>query len=110
MKFILKKNVFLGLSGGVATCIVPMYMAEIAPLRLRGAVGVLCQLGLTCGVFLGQVAGLETVLGTKNSWQYMLGAFIPLCICALVLTSIVLPESPKYLFIIKEEKQKALDG
>lgn len=87
-----------------------MYMAEIAPLRLSGAVGVLCQLGLTCGVFLGQIAGLNTVLGTENSWHYMLGTFVPLCIYALVLTSIVLPESPKYLYIIKERKQKALNG
>lgn len=101
---------FLGLSGGCATCIVPMYMAEIAPLRLRGAVGVLCQLGLTCGVFLGQIAGLNTVLGTANSWHYMLAAFVPLCVCSLALTITILPESPKYLFIIKEEKQMALNG
>lgn len=87
-----------------------MYLAEIAPLRLGGAVGVLCQLGITCGVFLGQIAGLHTVLGTENSWHYMLGAFIPFCVYAVVFTSIFLPESPKYLYIIKEEKQKALDG
>ncbi|XP_076243760.1 solute carrier family 2, facilitated glucose transporter member 3 isoform X2 [Calliopsis andreniformis] len=109
IELLLAGRLVVGLSGGFATCIVPMYMAEIAPLRLRGAVGVLCQLGITCGVFLGQIAGLETVLGTENSWHYMLGAFLPLCMYALVLTSIVLPESPKYLFIIKEEKQKALD-
>ncbi|KZC14812.1 Solute carrier family 2, facilitated glucose transporter member 3 [Dufourea novaeangliae] len=109
IELLLAGRLVVGLSGGIATCTVPMYMAEIAPLRLRGAVGVLCQLGITCGVFLGQIAGLRTVLGTENSWHYMLGAFIPLCVCALVLTSIVLPESPKYLYIIKEQKQKALD-
>lgn len=101
---------FSGLSGGLATSIVPMYMTEIAPLRLRGAVGVLCQLGLTGGVFFGQITGLETVLGTEDAWQYMLGAFVPLCVLALVVTSIILPESPKYLFIIKEQKQMALNG
>ncbi|XP_076168288.1 solute carrier family 2, facilitated glucose transporter member 5 isoform X2 [Ptiloglossa arizonensis] len=109
IEVLLAGRLSVGLAGGFATCVVPMYMAEIAPLRLRGAVGVLCQLGVTCGVFLGQIAGLDTVLGTANSWQYMLGSFIPLCVFALVLTTIVLPESPKYLFIIKEQKQKALD-
>ncbi|XP_043252622.1 solute carrier family 2, facilitated glucose transporter member 5-like isoform X1 [Colletes gigas] len=109
IELLLAGRLIVGLSGGIATCIVPMYMAELAPLRLRGAVGVLCQLGLTCGVFLGQIAGLSTVLGTEHSWQNMLGSFIPLCTCALILTSIVLPESPKYLFIIKKQKQKALD-
>nr|XP_033334637.1 solute carrier family 2, facilitated glucose transporter member 1-like isoform X1 [Megalopta genalis] len=109
IELLLAGRLVVGLSGGFATSIVPMYMAEIAPLRLGGAVGVICQLGVTCGVFLGQIAGLKTVLGTTNSWHYMLAAFVPLCIFALILTCIVLPESPKYLFIIKEQKQKALD-
>ena len=108
IELLLAGRLVVGLSGGFATSIVPMYMTEIAPLRLRGAVGVLCQLGLTGGVFLGQITGLETVLGTENAWQYMLGAFAPLCIFALVVTSVILPESPKYLFIIKEQKQRAL--
>ncbi|KAK1124960.1 hypothetical protein K0M31_006304 [Melipona bicolor] len=109
IEILLAGRFFVGLSGGFATSVVPMYMSEIAPLRLRGAVGVICQLGITCGVFLGQIAGLNTVLGTQSSWHYMLGAFIPLCIYALILTSIILPESPKYLYIIREQKQKALD-
>ncbi|XP_012169380.1 solute carrier family 2, facilitated glucose transporter member 3 isoform X2 [Bombus terrestris] len=109
IEILLAGRLVVGLSGGFATSIVPMYMSEIAPLRLRGAVGVICQLGITCGVFLGQIAGLDTVLGTENSWHYMLGAFVPLCIYALVFTSIILPESPKYLYIIREQKQKALD-
>ncbi|XP_029037452.1 solute carrier family 2, facilitated glucose transporter member 1-like [Osmia bicornis bicornis] len=109
IELLLAGRLFVGFSAGFATCVVPTYMAEIAPLRLRGAVGVLCQLGITCGVFLGQIAGLHSVLGTENSWHYMLGAFVPLCLYALALTSIALPESPKYLFIIKEQKQRALD-
>ncbi|XP_076291750.1 solute carrier family 2, facilitated glucose transporter member 3 isoform X2 [Lasioglossum baleicum] len=109
IELLLAGRLVVGLSGGFATSIVPMYMAEIAPLRLGGAVGVICQLGVTCGVFLGQLAGLKTVLGTEDSWHYMLAAFVPLCVLALILTCIVLPESPKYLYIIKEQKQKALD-
>lgn len=86
-----------------------MYMTEIAPLKLRGSVGVLCQLGITCGVLMGQIAGLETVLGTHEFWHIMLASFLPLCLIALLLT-IVLPESPKYLYIIKREQGKALKG
>ncbi|XP_011694473.1 PREDICTED: solute carrier family 2, facilitated glucose transporter member 1-like isoform X2 [Wasmannia auropunctata] len=100
-------RVIVGLSGGLATALLPMYMTEIAPLKLRGAVGVLCQLGITCGVLMGQVAGLETVLGTPESWHIMLASFSPLCLAALLLT-IVLPESPKYLYITRGEQGKAL--
>ncbi|XP_077260229.1 solute carrier family 2, facilitated glucose transporter member 1 isoform X4 [Temnothorax americanus] len=97
----------VGLSGGLATALLPMYMTEIAPLKLRGAVGVLCQLGITCGVLMGQIAGLNTVLGTPESWHIMLASFSPLCLIALLLT-ITLPESPKYLYIIRGEQGKAL--
>lgn len=99
----------VGLSGGLATSLLPMYLTEIAPLKLRGAVGVLCQLGITCGVLMGQVAGLNNVLGTSEAWNIMLASFVPLCVGALFLT-IVLPESPKYLYIIKGQQGKALKG
>jgi len=58
---------------------------------------------------MGQIAGLDTVLGTPESWHIMLASFLPLCLAALLLT-IVLPESPKYLYIIKGEQGKALKG
>lgn len=107
--FAVISSTYIGLSGGFATCLVPMYMSEVAPLRLRGAVGVLCQLGLTCGVFLGQIAGLDNVLGTADTWHYMLGSFVPLCAISFLITSFSLPESPKFLFIIREQKEKALE-
>ncbi|XP_023248142.1 solute carrier family 2, facilitated glucose transporter member 1-like [Copidosoma floridanum] len=100
-------RLIVGLSGGLATSLLPTYMTEIAPLKLRGAVGVLCQLGITCGVLLGQIASLENVLGNELHWNYMLAAFSPLCFIALLFTY-ALPESPKYLFVFREEKEKAL--
>ncbi|XP_015606811.1 solute carrier family 2, facilitated glucose transporter member 1 isoform X2 [Cephus cinctus] len=97
----------VGLSGGLATSLLPMYMTEVAPLNLRGAVGVLCQLGITCGVLLAQIAGLDSVLGTENYWHVMLASFAPLCILA-VLVTFILPESPKFLFVVKGYEQRAL--
>lgn len=43
--------------------VMPTYVSEIAPLELRGAVGVLCPLGVTFGVVFAQVMGLPQVLG-----------------------------------------------
>lgn len=99
----------LGLSGGLATSLLPMYLSELSPLKLRGTLGVVCQLGITIGVLLGQIVSLDTVLGTVSLWSYMLAAFSPLCILSLLLTPI-LPESPKYLYVIKELHDKAIDG
>ena len=109
IELFLAGRLFVGLSGGLATSLLPTYMTEVAPIKLRGAVGVLCQLGITCGVLLGQIAGLDSVLGTERHWNLMLAAFFPLCVIALAFT-FILPESPKYLFVVKDEREAALDG
>lgn len=40
-----------------------MYLTELAPLHLRGSVGVLCLVGITAGLLVGQVMGLREILG-----------------------------------------------
>lgn len=41
----------IGLSSGLSTAVTPMYLTELAPLRLRGATGVMCPLGWLFLVF-----------------------------------------------------------
>lgn len=40
-----------------------MYLTEMAPLELRGAMGVFCPLGVTSGVLLSQIISLNQLLG-----------------------------------------------
>ncbi|XP_051164094.1 solute carrier family 2, facilitated glucose transporter member 1-like isoform X2 [Leptopilina boulardi] len=108
VELLLIGRLLVGLSGGLATSLLPMYLSELSPLKLRGTLGVLCQLGITIGVLLGQIVSLDTVLGTENHWSYMLAIFSPLCILSLLLTPI-LPESPKFLYVIKESHDKAIN-
>lgn len=88
---IFKFNLFLGL----ATCIVPMYLMELAPLRLRGPLGVLCPLGVTFGVLVGQIMSLNTVLGTEDAWPQLLGFYLVFVLISSLAIPF-LPESPKY--------------
>lgn len=48
---------------GLTTSIVPMYLTELAPPRLTGAMGVACPMGVNVGVLVGQVMGLNFLLG-----------------------------------------------
>jgi SP family facilitated glucose transporter-like MFS transporter 3 len=43
-----------------------MYLTELAPRPLRGPMGVLCPLGVTFGVLVGQVLSLSQILGTAT--------------------------------------------
>ena len=48
---------------GAGSGLVPMYLVEIAPVNIRGAMGVLHQFALTCGIAVSQCIGLREVLG-----------------------------------------------
>ena len=45
----------VGLYSGLSTGFVPMYVGEIAPTTLRGALGTLHQLGIVIGILMAQV-------------------------------------------------------
>ncbi|XP_018907720.1 glucose transporter type 1 isoform X2 [Bemisia tabaci] len=100
----------IGVTCGLNTSLVPMYISEIAPLNLRGGLGTVNQLAVTTGLLISQILGIEQILGTDDGWPLLLG----LAICPAVLQLILLPvcpESPRYLLITKqweEEARKAL--
>ncbi|XP_044268428.1 solute carrier family 2, facilitated glucose transporter member 1-like isoform X2 [Tribolium madens] len=100
-------RLLVGVSSGLITSVMPMYLTELAPNLLRGSMGVLCPLGVTCGVLVGQVLSLEGILGNEDYWPHLLGFYLlPLVSCSVIL--VFLPESPKYLFIIKKQPLLAL--
>ena len=93
--FIILGRFLLGLGVGLASMIVPLYIAEIAPASRRGALVSLNQLMITIGILLSYIVG---VLFTPiEGWRYMFGvALIPALILGLGMFS--LPESPRWLF------------
>ena len=48
---------------GAGSGLVPMYLTEIAPVNIRGAMGVLHQFALTLGILVSQVLGMRQLLG-----------------------------------------------
>lgn len=88
---------------------VPVYTTELAPLKLRGAMGVLCQLGITVGVLLGQILSLNSILGNSENWHYLLFIVAPIGFISII-TTLILPESPKYLYVVKEDTLLAQQG
>ena len=48
-------RLIVGLTAGMNTVLAPMYLSEIAPVNLRGGIGVLNQLAVTLGLFISQV-------------------------------------------------------
>ncbi|XP_049867477.1 solute carrier family 2, facilitated glucose transporter member 3-like isoform X2 [Pectinophora gossypiella] len=100
-------RLLVGLSAGLTTSIVPMYLTEVSPLSLTGAMGVACPMGVNVGVLAGQIMGLKFLLGGVDDWPYLLSVYALLVIICLPIL-FVLPESPKYLYVIRKDEDTAL--
>ena len=86
----------LGLAIGVAAVTAPLYIAEAAPLAIRGALVSTYQLAITFGILVSYLSGL--VITGDGDWRAMfaLGA-VPGVLFLIGL--IFLPESPRWLVL-----------
>jgi sugar porter (SP) family MFS transporter len=91
----------LGLAVGSAALVVPLYLAEIAPTEVRGAVAALNQLMIVVGILAAFV--VNAILASSGDWRLMLGlAAVPSLI--LLAGMMFMPETPRYLVQAGEEE------
>ncbi|XP_072222843.1 solute carrier family 2, facilitated glucose transporter member 1a [Leuresthes tenuis] len=96
----------VGLYSGLSTGFVPMYVEEISPTSLRGALGTLHQLGVVIGILMAQIFGIESIMGNASLWPLLLSFTLLPAILQCVLLPFC-PESPRYLLINCNEESKA---
>ena len=99
-------RVLVGISAGLFTGLSPLYIAEIAPIHIRGAMGTVNQLGVTTGIFTAMVLGLENVLGGDDTWPVLLAlTAAPAILQCWILP--FMPETPRYLILSKSKIDEA---
>ncbi|XP_057895321.1 solute carrier family 2, facilitated glucose transporter member 5-like [Melospiza georgiana] len=103
---IILSRVLVGIFAGLASNVVPMFLGEMSPKNLRGAVGVVPQLFITIGILAAQILGLQGILGNARGWPVLLGLTgIPSLLQLLALP--FFPESPRYLLIQRGSEEQA---
>ncbi|KAH9215872.1 MFS transporter [Leptodontidium sp. 2 PMI_412] len=86
----------MGIGIGAKNATVPIYSAEMAPARIRGALVMFWQLWVVAGIFLGFAANVIVKDTGRIAWRLQLGsAFIPSFILAVGI--FFCPESPRWL-------------
>lgn len=86
----------MGIGIGAKNATVPIYSAEMAPHRIRGALVMFWQLWVVIGIFLGFCANVIVLGAGDIAWRLQLGsAFLPSFIlgCGIWFC----PESPRWL-------------
>jgi sugar porter (SP) family MFS transporter len=85
-----------GIAVGIASVISPLYIAEISPARIRGALVSLNQFTIVLGILLTYFTNWLVVDIGPNNWRWMFGLeTIPAGLFFLILFFI--PESPRWL-------------
>ncbi|KPP58441.1 hypothetical protein Z043_123734, partial [Scleropages formosus] len=105
-EIIIIARILVGICAGLSSNVVPMYLGELSPKNLRGAIGIVPQLFITVGILTAQVFGLRHLLGNNTGWPIMLALTgIPAIVELLMLP--FFPESPRYMLIQKGNTEKA---
>jgi MFS transporter, SP family, arabinose:H+ symporter len=91
-----------GIGIGAASIIAPMYIAEIAPTRLRGRLVTLYQVGIVLGILAAVFINMQiqrmgddawnTAVGWR--WMFLMGLFPAIAFAAIIVPA---PESPRWL-------------
>ncbi|THY83939.1 hypothetical protein D6C95_08317 [Aureobasidium pullulans] len=89
-------RILLGFGMGLKEVTVPIFSAESAPERIRGALVMSWQMWTAAGIFLGCSANLAVFSAGDIAWRLQIGsAFIPAI--TLLLGIWLCPESPRWL-------------
>ncbi|WP_128478013.1 sugar porter family MFS transporter [Halorussus pelagicus] len=84
-----------GVAIGFASIVGPLYISEIAPPKIRGALTSLNQLMVTVGILSSYF--VNYAFADAGAWRWMLGAgMVPAVILAVGMLK--MPESPRWLF------------
>ena len=104
--FIIVGRIIIGLAIGVASFTVPLYISEISPKKVRGALVSLNQLAITIGIFASYLVDLGFA-ETNEGWRWM---FIVGVLPAIVLGigMFFLPDTPRWLLSKGKDEEARL--
>ncbi|XP_052082863.1 solute carrier family 2, facilitated glucose transporter member 1-like [Mytilus californianus] len=106
---IIVHRALVGLHCGLNVSLASLYLAEISPKKIRGAIGTCHQLFITIGILWSNIMGVSKLAGNHKQWPwvFIFNAF-PAFICLVAMP--FCPESPRYLLINRGDEETARHG
>ncbi|MEU7295148.1 sugar porter family MFS transporter [Streptomyces exfoliatus] len=91
---LLVARIVLGLAVGTASALVPVYLSEISPTRIRGRLLTMNQLMITVGILVAYLVNLAFANG--GDWRAMFACGAVPALVLVVAAAWFLPESPQW--------------
>lgn len=97
----------LGIAVGIASFTAPLYLSEMAPENIRGALVSMYQLMITVGIVLAFIS--DTVFSYYHNWRGMVG-IVAVPASFMFAGVLFLPRSPRWLVLVnrREEAERVL--
>jgi sugar porter (SP) family MFS transporter len=92
----------IGLAVGSAALVVPLYLSEIAPTEIRGAISSMNQMMIVTGILAAFI--VNAIFASSGDWRVMLGLAAVPSVVLLIGTAFV-PETPRFLVRRGRERQ-----
>jgi sugar porter (SP) family MFS transporter len=100
--FLVAFRTVLGVGIGLSSATVPTYLSELAPSRIRGAMGSLNQIFIVLGILIAFL--VDYWLQPHELWRWMFaGAVVPAAVLVVGLN--FLPETPRWLLNLGREDE-----
>ncbi|MEW5818683.1 MAG: sugar porter family MFS transporter [Cyanobacteriota bacterium] len=95
LEWLIFGRIIIGIAIGVASFAVPLYISEVSPTNVRGALVSMNQLAITIGIVVSYVvdAGFANV---EHGWRYMFGVGV-LPALILGIGMFYMPKTPRWL-------------
>ncbi len=101
--FLMASRFIVGFAIGIITFLAPLYLSEIAPEKIRGALVSLFQLSITLGILFSYLT--NACFAKYGNWRMMLFVgVVPALI--LISGSIFMPDTPRW-YILSNRENKA---
>lgn len=101
--WLIAARLIIGLAVGMVNFVVPVYLSEIAPQKIRGFLVSLFQLAITAGIMLSYLINGVFAEAIYN-WRWMLGAGLLPAVILLIGISF-LGDTPRWLISQKREEE-----
>ncbi|GAA6027969.1 hypothetical protein JCM8097_001806 [Rhodosporidiobolus ruineniae] len=85
-------RVLVGISCGIATVLVPLYLSSVAPPAIAGNIGILTQISINVGICLAQGSSIPLSEAGTGNWRFVSLISVALA-AAQILTSPAMPEN-----------------
>ncbi|GAA6008621.1 hypothetical protein JCM10207_007182 [Rhodosporidiobolus poonsookiae] len=87
-------RILVGMSCGIATVLVPLYLSSVAPPAIAGSIGIITQISVNSGIVAAQGFSLPLSSPGTGNWRYV--SIISLALAVVqILTAPLMPESGK---------------